>query len=208
MNPLPQVNATLDKLQGAKYLSTIDFKNGYWHVTLTEESKALTAFILSGRGLFEFNLMPFSLHSAPSTFQRLLYRVITPDMAPYMFAYLDNIVVCTTTFQEHIEVLAKVFQKLYDARLKPNPEKCQFFRAELKYLGHIMDKDGLRTNPEKVATIKDLCPPRNLKEPRRFLGLISCYRRCIKDVAHIAAIEAFDKLKKSLITAPVLVCPD
>ena len=127
--PLTQVNTTLDKLQGARYLSTIDLKNGYWHVPLTEESKALTAFTVSGRGLFEFNVMPFSLHSASSTFQRLLDRVITPDMAPHTFAYLDDIVACTTTFQEHIEVLAKMFQKSYDARLKPNLEKCQFFRA-------------------------------------------------------------------------------
>ena len=101
-------------------------------------------------------------------------------MAPHTFAYLDDIVVCTTTFQEHIEVLAKVFQKLYDARLKANPEKCQFFRAELKYLGHIVEKDGLRTDPEKVAAIKNLPPSKDLKEARRFLGLISWYRRFIR----------------------------
>ena len=225
--PLPQVIATLDKLRGARYLSTIDLKNGYWHVPLTEGSKAeCREGPLSGRGLFELNVMPFDLHSAPSTFQRLLDRVITPDMAPHTFAYLDDIVVCTTTFQEHIEVLAKVFQKLYDARLKSNPEKCQFFRAELKYLGNIVDKEGLRTDPEKVAAIKNLSPPKDLKEARRFLGLISWYRRFIKDVARIAAPlhrllkkrvkwewtkqhqEAFDKLKESLITAPVFVCPD
>ena len=112
--------------------------------------------------------------------------MITSDIAPHTFAYLDDIVVCTTTSQEHIEVLAKVFQKLYDARLKPKPEKCQFFRAELKYLRHIVDKDGLRTDPEKVAVIKNLSTPKDLKEARRFLGLISWYRRFIKDVAHMA----------------------
>ena len=76
----------------------------WWHVPLTDENKALTGFTVSGRGLFEFNVMPFGLHSAPSTFQRLLDRVITPDMAPHTFAYLDDIVVCTTTYQEDIEV--------------------------------------------------------------------------------------------------------
>ena len=161
--PLPQVNATLEKLRGARYLSTIDVKNGYWHIPFTEESKALATFTVFGRGLFELNVMPFGLHSAPTTFQRLLDRVITPDMAPHTFAYLDDIVVCAITFQEHIEVLAKVLQKLYDARLKPNPEKCQFFCNELKYLGHIVDKDGLRTDPEKVAAIQNLSPPKNLK---------------------------------------------
>ena len=185
--PLPQVDATLDKLRGAKYLSTIDLKNEYWDVPLTRESKALSAFTVSGRGLLEFNVMPFGLDSAPSRFQRLLDRVITPHMAPHTFSYLDDIVVCTTTFQKHIEVLAKVFQKLYDARLKPNLEKCQFFQAELNYLGHIMDKDMLRTDPEKVAAIKTLSPPRKLKDARRFLRLISWYRRYIRDVTHVGA---------------------
>ena len=91
--PLPQVNATLDKLRGARYLSTIDLKNSYWHVPLTEASKPLTAFTALGRGLYEINVIPFGLHSAPSTFQRQLDQVITPDMAPHAFAYLDGIVV-------------------------------------------------------------------------------------------------------------------
>ena len=93
--PLPQVNATLDKLRGARYLSSIDLKNGYWHVPLTERSKPLTAFTVPGKGLFEFKVMPFGLHAATPSFQRLLDRVITPDMAPSAFAYLDDIVICT-----------------------------------------------------------------------------------------------------------------
>ena len=76
--------------------------------------------------------MPFGLHSTPSTFQRLLNQVITPDMAPHAFAYLDDIVLCTTTFLKHLEILTKVFQKLFDARLKPNSEKREFFQAEMK----------------------------------------------------------------------------
>ena len=86
--PLPQVNATLDKLRGARYPSTIELKNGYWHVPLTEENKALTAFTIFGRDLVESNVMPFGLNSIPSTFQRLLDRVVTPGMAPHTFAYL------------------------------------------------------------------------------------------------------------------------
>ena len=111
--PLPQVNATLDKLRGARYLSTIDLKNGYWHVPLAEDSKPLTAFTVYGRGLFKFNVMPFGLHSAPSTFQRLLNRVITPDMAAHAFAYLDDIVVYTATYEKHLEVHHQKNQYLY-----------------------------------------------------------------------------------------------
>ena len=172
--------------------------------------------------------MPFGLHSTPATFQRLLDQVITPDIppSPHAFAYLDDIVVCTTTFQEHLEVLTEVLQRLCDTRLRPNPEKCKFFQTELKYLGHIVDRHGLRTDPSKVVTIKDLTTSRNVKEARRSLGLISWYRRLIKDIAHVAAPlhrllrkkekwewgeeqkRAFDNHKERLTTAPVLFCPD
>lgn len=224
--PLPQVNATLDKLRGAKYLSTIDLKNGYWQVPLTEESKPITAFTVPGKGLFEFTVMPFGLHSAPSTFQRLLDKVITPDMAPHAFAYLDDIVICTGTFEGHVRVLHKVFKRLYDAKLRPNPDKCQFFRSNLKYLGHIVDERGLRPDSNRVAALTSLTPPRNMKEARRFLGLISWYRRFIKDVSQVAAPlhqllkknakwewtdgqqQAFDELKKRLTSAPILACPN
>ena len=224
--PLPQVNATLYKLRGARYLSSVDLKNGYWHVPLTERSKPLTAFTVPGKGLFEFKVMPFGLHAAAPTFQRLLDRVITPDMAPSAFAYLDDIVVCTKTLEEHVKTLEKVFQKLYEAKLRPNPEKCQFLRSELKYLGHIVNENGLHTDPDKVSAILNLAPPKNLKEARRFLGLISWYRRFIKDAARISAPlhrllkkkakwewtpehqKSFDELKQKLTTAPVLACPD
>ena len=151
--PLPQVNATLDKLRGAKYLSTIDLKNGYWHVPLTEKSKPLIAFTVPGKGLYEFNVMPFGQHAAPTTFQRLLDQVITPEMAPKTFAYLDDIVICTKTLEDYLKVLETVFQRLYEANLKPKLEKCQFFRCSLKYLGHVVDEHGLHTDPEKVKAI-------------------------------------------------------
>ena len=92
----------------------------------------------------------------------------------------------TTTFSKHPEILTEVFQKLCDASLRPNPEKCKFSRAELKYLGHIVNQ-RLRTDPIKEAAIKELTPPRNFKEARRFLEQISWYRRFIKDVADVAA---------------------
>lgn len=110
-----QINPILYKLRGAKYLPSIDPKKGYWHIPLVEESKPLTAFTVPGKGLFEFTVMPFGLHAAPSTFQRLLDKVVTPDIAPNAFAYLDDIIVCTKTFEKHIQVLRKVFNRLYEA---------------------------------------------------------------------------------------------
>lgn len=83
--PLPQITATLDKLRGARYLSTLDLKNGYWQVPLAPDSRPITAFTIPGKGLYEFKVMPFGLHSAPATFQRLLDTVLGPELEPHVF---------------------------------------------------------------------------------------------------------------------------
>nr|XP_012234646.1 PREDICTED: uncharacterized protein K02A2.6-like [Linepithema humile] len=158
--PLPHITATLEKLRGARYLSTLDLKNGYWQVSLSKESRPVTAFTIPGRGLKQFRVMPFGLHSAPATFQRLLDTVIGPELEPHVLVYLDDIVVASRTFEEHLGHLAEVFRRLRKAKLRLNPEKCQFCRESLRYLGHIVDKEGIRTDPEKALTIAPVlaCP--------------------------------------------------
>ena len=149
--PLPQVNATLDKLKG--YISTIDLNNGYWQVALTEESRPLTAFTVPGKGLFEFTVMPFGLHAAPATFQRLLDHVITAEMAPHVFAYLDDIVIVSSTFKHHLETLTNMLERLHQVKLKPNWEKCHFACKRLRYLGPVVDESGLQTRCKAAETI-------------------------------------------------------
>jgi len=124
--PLPQVTATLDKLRGARYLSTLDLRNGYWQVPLTPGSRPVTAFTVPGKGLFQFRIMPFGLHSAPATFQRLLDTVLGPELEPHVFVYLDDIIIISRTFSEHLELLAETFRRLREARLRLNPEKSKF----------------------------------------------------------------------------------
>ncbi|KAL6446826.1 hypothetical protein ACFW04_001334 [Cataglyphis niger] len=149
--PLPQVTATLEKLRGAKYLSTLDLKQGYWQVPLESESRPITAFTIPGRGLYQFKVMPFGLHSAPATFQRLLDKIISPALEPNVFVYLDDIIVISKTFDDHLRLLTEVFRRrLRDARLRLNPEKCKFCVDQLKYLGHVVDRKGIRTDPEKT----------------------------------------------------------
>src|SRR3978361_33404 len=99
--PLPFINAILDKLRHARYISTIDLKNGYWQVPLTPESKSITAFTIPGRGLYQFRVMPFGLPSAAATFQRLVDRLIGQDLEPYCFAYLDDIIITGRSFKRH-----------------------------------------------------------------------------------------------------------
>lgn len=224
--PLPKINAILENLKDAKYMSTIDLKNGYWQVPLAEESKPITAFTVPGRGLFQFKVMAFGLHSAPATFQRLLDRVIGPELEPRVFAYLDDLIVTSATFNEHLDLLKLVFKKLRDAGLKINREKCQFCRTELKYLGHVVNSQGINTDPEKVRAVTEFPTPTCVRSLRSFLGLASWYRRFVPDFAKISAPltkllkktvrwnwtevqdQAMSLLKSRLTTAPTLVCPN
>ena len=131
--PLPQISATLDKLRGARYLTTIDLKNGYWQVPLDPASRPITAFTVPGKGLLQFRVMPFGLHSAPATFQRLLDTVLGPELEPNVLVYLDDIIVASATFKEH---LAEVFRRLRKAKLRLNPDKCCFCRDRLRWTHH------------------------------------------------------------------------
>lgn len=224
--PLPQIQATLDKLRGAQYLSTLDLKSGYWQIPLAEESKPLTAFTVPGRGLLQFTVMPFGLHSAAATFQRLMDGVLGPELEPNVFVYLDNVIIASKTFTDHINHLRNVFTRLRAARLKVNISKCKFCVPSLRYLGHIIDKNGIHTDPEKVRTIEEWPIPGNVRQVRQFLGLASWYRRFVDNFARLAGPlirltkkrvrwswgpeqqNALETLKKALTSAPVLTCPD
>ncbi|XP_044755050.1 uncharacterized protein LOC123314004 [Coccinella septempunctata] len=223
--PLPYISGILDKLRKAKYISTIDLKQGYWQVPLAPESRPITAFTVPGRGLFQFKVMAFGLHSAPASFQRLLDRVIGPEMEPYAFAYLDDIVVLGETLDEHLDNLRKVFHRLREANLQLNPEKCEFVRKSLKYLGHVVTEDGICTDPDKISAINEMPAPKSVRE-LSFLGVASWYRRFIEDFSKVvtpltallkkkqtwkwetAKQTAFETLKQKLTHSPVLACPD
>lgn len=119
---LPHIAATLDKLRGAKYLSTLDLKSGYWQIPLTPESRPLTTFTVPGRGLMQFRVMPFGLHSAPATFQRLIDNILGPELEPHVFVYLDDIIIVSQTFEEHLDRPDEVFRRLREAQLRINTD--------------------------------------------------------------------------------------
>lgn len=224
--PLPRINTILDRLRNTRYISSIDLENGYWQVPMASDSKQYTAFTVSGKGLFQWKVMPFGLTSAPATFQRTLDRVIGAEMEPHAFAYLDDIVVLGKTLEDHMQNLKEVFRRLRAANLKINENKCSFFKSEIRYLGHLVTRDGIHTDPEKVAAIRNMQPPTNVREVRRCLGMASWYRRFVPDFAQIVLPlttllkkgkhfrwnaeqqAAFDSLKEKLTVAPVLACPD
>lgn len=225
--PLPRVTTIIDNLRSARYLSTLDLKSAFWQIPLEENSKEKTTFAVPGRGLFQFKVMPFGLVNASQTQQRLMDILFQAHEAR-VWAYLDDIVICTSTFEEHLQVLREVMAILKEANLTINIEKCKFARSSLKFLGYIIDRDGLRTDPEKVTAILNYPRPKNLTELKRFIGLASWYRRFVQNFSLIAAPlhnltkgnkkikyrwsqeaeEAFLNLKTLLTSAPVMSCPD
>lgn len=224
--PIPYVAAILDRLRNAKYLSSLDIKSAYWQVLVKPSARELTAFTVPGRGLFHFKRMPFGLTNAPATWQRLIDKVLGADLEPYVLVYLDDIIVISPDFETHVRILGHVFDRLIAAGLTVSREKCQFCRPRLKYLGYVVDRYGLRVDPEKVEAILKISIPQSVTEVRSFLGMSSWYRRFIPNFSSIVVPlttltkkniswnwtsdcdAAFQTIKEALVTAPILTCPD
>lgn len=225
---LPYVSEILDSLRDAKYLSSIDLSKAFWQIPIVPEDRDKTAFYVPNRGTLRFKTTAFGLTNAPATQQRLVDQLFG-DMEFKTFAYLDDIIIISSTFEEHVSRLLRVLDKLKNANLTVNFEKCKFFRSELRYLGYVVDARGLRTDPEKVEAIINFPTPTNRKELKRFLGTATWYRRFVPNFSTVAgplnkltsngkksppfvwsqeADAAFNALKESLVSAPVLSCPD
>ncbi|CAN2387827.1 Reverse transcriptase (RNA-dependent DNA polymerase), partial [Pristimantis euphronides] len=181
--PLPRIEESLSALGRAKYFSTLDLASGYWQVPLAEKDKAKTAFILP-MGLYEFNRMPFGLSNAPGTFQRLMEHCLGDLNFESVLIYLDDVVVFGETFEDHLQRLRQVLQRLRDHGLKIKPKKCQLFRRRIEYLGHVITPEGVQPAVSKIEAIQEWPQPRTLREVRAFLGLAGYYRRFIPKFAH------------------------
>lgn len=227
--PLPFVDRILNMLRDARYISSIDLRSAFWQIPLDQESKEKTAFAVTGRGLFHFNVLPFGLSNAAQCQQRLMDAICGPELEPNIFVYLDDVIVVSSTFEKHIDLLNEVARRLNEANLTVNIDKCEFFRPSLKYLGFIVDKSGLRTNPEKVSAMVNFPQPRTTTEIKRFTGMCSWYRRFIPHFSDLmspinsllagrkkgqriiwskAAEKAFCDVKQALVSAPILTSPN
>ena len=225
-HPLPRIDDLLDALHGAKWFSTLGLESGYWQVPITEQDKAKTAFRTSSGQLFEFNQLPFGLCNAPATFSRLMDRVLAGLHWETCLFCLDDIIVFSSTWEEHLTRLCQVFERLRHANLKLGADKCTFAAKEVNYLGHRVTEEGLLPDSSLLAAIREIPPPKTPTEVRSFLGLAGYYRRYVKGFAAIAAPlhaltrkdavfhwsedcqAAFDRLKTLLTTSPITAFPD
>lgn len=222
--PLPRIDLILEALAGSKWFATLDLQSGYWQVEMDESSREKTAFTC-GNGLWEFTVMPFGLCNAPATFQRLMEEVLAGIPYTTCLVYLDDIIVHAATFEELIERLQLIFDRLRDAGLKLSPTKCELCQESVQYLGHIVSAEGSSPDPGKIDTVQQWPQPRNRKEVQSFLGLCAYYRRFVKNFSHVAkplhhlteksqrflwderCEAAFTQLKTLLTNAPILSQP-
>uniref|UniRef100_A0A3Q2XXG7 Gypsy retrotransposon integrase-like protein 1 n=1 Tax=Hippocampus comes TaxID=109280 RepID=A0A3Q2XXG7_HIPCM len=181
---LPNIEETFAALSGAKWFSVMDLKSGYYQVEVAEEDKPKTAFVCP-LGFYEFNRMPQGVTNAPGTFQRLMEKCVGDLHLNEVLVFLDDLIVFSDTLEEHENRLMKVLSRLRDYGLKLSPEKCQFFRDSVKYLGHVVDARGVHTDPDKISALKTWPRPSSFKELKCFLGFAGYYRRFVEGYSKI-----------------------
>ena len=183
--PIPRIDDTLHSLAGSKIFSTLDLKSGYWQVKLRECNKPKTAFQVESLGFFQCNRMPFGLCNAPDTFQRLMGRCMGALTLRDSLIYLDDIIIFSSTFEDHLERLQAVFKNLERHNLELKPSKCEFYKEQVLNLGHVVSADGIHTDPSKLEAVSNWPIPKTTKDVRKFLGFTCYYRRFVKGYASI-----------------------
>ncbi|GFT92138.1 retrovirus-related Pol polyprotein from transposon 17.6 [Trichonephila clavipes] len=219
--PLPLMDVLLHDAKSTAFMSTLDLKSGYHQVKINPADQDKTAFVCPF-GTFRYKRMPFGLRNAPATFQRLMdqFRNGLPNVNTLV--YLDDIVVLSETFEQRIEDLRMVFDRLKKFKLCAKREKCKFVCSRVKYLGLWITPKGIEVDQDKTAAMQNIPSPRNLKQLQSFLQTCSWYRKFIPNFSDIARPlsnlskkstawkwseieqQAFQTLKQCLITPPIL----
>lgn len=235
--PLPRIEEALDALQGAKYFCSLDLTHGFNQIPVAKSDIEKTAFRVGTGGLYEYTRMPFGLAGAPGTFMCLMDKIFGDQNFQKVLIYLDEILVFGASFEEVLERLDMVLSRLEKFNLKAKPEKCQMFKKQLRYLGHLISEKGVQPDAEKTRAVSEWPTPTTESDLRSFLGLANYYRRFVHGFSKIAAPlnallsgtrdrktkkakplgmgawdkqcdQAFQELKRKLTEVPVLGYPD
>ncbi|KAK3106295.1 hypothetical protein FSP39_017215 [Pinctada imbricata] len=183
---LPRIKDIIENLAGNRFFSVLDMKAGYHQVEIAEEHKERTAFTVGSLGFYEYNRMPFGLTNTPATYQRLMEECLGDLHLNICYIFLDDLIIFSTTFEEHLDRLRRVFQKLRESGLKLTPKKCFLLKNRVKYVGHIVSEKGIEPDEEKIKKVIDWPKPTNKEDVRSFLGFVGYYRKFVKNFARIA----------------------
>ena len=223
-HPLPLIKDCLDSLSDSVLYTTLDISSSFYSVPLQPCDKNKTAFS-TRRGQFRFTRMPMGTCNSPAAFSRLMALVLRDLTYLICLSFIDDCIVIGRSFDEHLSNVQTVLQRLKHAKLLLKPKKCCFFQHQVKFLGHIVSKDGVGVDPQKTSVISQWPFPKTVSELRGFLGLCSYYRSFCKGFAEIAAplsemlrkgakveaterrLKAFQDLKSFLTSAPLLAMP-
>ena len=219
--PLPNQQDIFRQIGSAKYFTTMDLMSGFWQIAIKPEHRHKTAFITT-RGLYEFLVMPFGLCNAPSTFQRMMDRIIKTEYRSFIQTYIDDIILYSKSFNEHISHIDILHKILRENKLTVKLSKCHFSQNSVKFLGHVLSEGIIKPNPEKIESIQKWQLPKDASAVRSFLGAVGWYRKFIPKFAEVAiplinltkknAIfnfdiecqKSFEILRQALISEPVL----
>ena len=219
--PLPLMQQLQDRVQGAQWFTKMDLKNGFNLIRIREGDEWKTAF-RTRYGLYEFQVMPFGLMNAPSSFQDMMNHVLSDVLDVGVLAYMDDILVYAKTEEEHDRLVKKVLERLQHNGLAISPEKCIWKAEEVEFLGYVIGRNGFRVSQDKVEAILSWQQPTSLTETQSFLGFANFYRRFIQDYSKVEhplteltkrtekwswnpeAEAAFQELKNWFTQAPIL----
>ena len=224
--PLPRLECVFDTVAEAKsqIFSTFDLHSGYWQLEMDPETKHKAAFITQ-KGVYEWKRLGMGLRNSCASFQMVMSQVLRGLHWKNMLVYVDDICVFSKNFDEHLIHLQQLFERLRSAGLTLKPTKCKFAAKQVKFLGHMISKEGIQVDPDKTKVIDTLPTPKTVKEVRSFLGMCNYYRRFIKSYSSITAPltnllkkdedfiwtegceTAFRVLKHKLTSAPILAHP-
>jgi hypothetical protein len=222
--PIPFIDELLDELHGAKYFSKLDLRSGYYHIRVRLEDVPKTTF-QTHEGHYEFKVMSFGLTNAPTTFQATMNQLFRPYLRKFVLVFFDDILIYSKTWKEHMKHLEQVLSLLEKNQFYAKLSKCSFGKEEVEYLGHVISREGVKVDPDKIKAITEWPKPKNISKLRGFLGLTGYYRRFIKNYAHLTtplsnllkknsfkwdnnAEECFETLKRVMSSTPVLATPD
>jgi hypothetical protein len=223
--PLPKIDQLLDTLQGSKCFSSLDLHSGYHQIRLHPDDVPKTAFS-TPTGHYEYLVLPMGLSNAPSTYQAVMNNVFRDMLGKHVLIYLDDIMVYSRTPEEHELHLKMVLERLREHNLQAKASKCEFYQANIKFLGHVVGVDGIQVDPSKIVAIHDWPVPKTVSDVRSFLGLANYFRKFVQGFSNLARPLAlltrndrlwswdtaeqasFDGLKRALVSTPVLRMPD